>query len=85
MITPKELSEACERALGKMVADGERLEKALTIEKAIGDLIDTECLLCNAPLWLPTLENIQNWLEETEELPRSDTEFNHSIHDKHGW
>ena len=41
--------------------------KAATIQNAIGFFIDKECLRCGAFLELPSLEDIQNWLEENEQ------------------
>ena len=54
-------------AARKAVKEEERLEKATTIEKAIDFFADTECPHCRELLILPSLEDIQNWLEENEQ------------------
>lgn len=48
------------------MADAKRLEKAIIMQNAIFALVDRECPCCNKLLELPSLEDIQNWLEENE-------------------
>lgn len=51
----------------KAAKEEEQLDKATTIEKAIDFFADTECPHCRELLILPSLEDIQNWLEENEQ------------------
>lgn len=60
MKTLEELREAADKAKAK----AQRLEKATTISNAIDFFADIECPHCHELLILPSLENIQNWLEE---------------------
>ena len=51
----------------KAMRGAKQFDKATTIQNALSDLVAIECPHCNSYIDIPSLEDIQNWLEENEQ------------------